>query len=362
MDETEIQTLLSRYTELEKLFLKYSLSFQVIGNTCPYIAQDFLDEKKMPVSKIDFKQFASSGRLMLDEKNYMLDGENIAFRVHPRFCSIPEHRHSFIEMLYVYSGSCVQWVNGIQIPMTEGDACILDTNVYHSFESVGKNDIILDCLMRKSYFDSTFISQLANNDLISSFFIHAISQDKNYNQYILFHAQKSRILRQMITNVLCEYFDKGICSDNLINSYMVIIFTELLRVYKLDMDMEEAALNSTGEADIGAIIRYIRKHCRTITLEATARKFNFHPSTLCTILKKYGGTKFTDLVHTARLEHACLQLQNTDMTIENIVNDVGYSNITFFYRIFKQYYGVTPSEFRKNARSVLLQGNKQLKP
>lgn len=80
---------------------------------------------------------------------------------------------------FTFSGSCVQSVNGIQIPMKEGDICILDTNVYHSLESVGSNDIIIDCLMRKSYFDNTFMSQLADNTLMSSFFVHAIHQDKS---------------------------------------------------------------------------------------------------------------------------------------------------------------------------------------
>lgn len=353
MTETEVRSFLSEYSELEKLFLKYS-SLEEIGNIYQSTVRSLPDEKKMPVSKIDFKQFLSPERLMFDEKNYIPDGENIAFRIHPRFIKVPEHRHSFIEMLYVFSGSCVQSVNGIQIPMKEGDICILDTNVYHSLESVGSNDIIIDCLMRKSYFDNTFMSQLADNTLMSSFFVHAIHQDKKYNQYILFHAQESRILRQMILNMLCEYFDKGICSDSLIKSYMVIIFTELLRVYKSDVGAHgEAEFIKAGESDVGAIISYIREHCETVTLETAARQFNFHPSTLCTILKKYGGTKFTDIVHTARLERSCLLLRSTDMTIENIVNEVGYLNITFFYRIFKQYTGVTPNEYRKQVKASI---------
>lgn len=90
----------------------------------------------------------------------------------------------------------------------------------------------------------------------------------------------------MILNMLCEYFDKGICSDSLIKSYMVIIFTELLRVYKSDVGAHgEAEFIKAGESDVGAIISYIREHCETVTLETAARQFNFHPSTLCTILK-----------------------------------------------------------------------------
>ncbi|HEX2985289.1 MAG TPA: AraC family transcriptional regulator [Caproiciproducens sp.] len=349
MTEVEIRTFLAQYTELEKMFLKYA-SLAKITELSPSLVQDTQDEKKMPVSKIDLKQLLVPGKLMFDEKSYIPDGENIAFRVHPRFIRIPEHRHSFIEMLYVFSGGCTQSVNGIQIPMKEGDLCILDTNVHHSIEAAGSGDIIIDCLMRKAYFDNTFMSQLAENDLMSCFFARAIYQDKKYNQYILFHAQENQILNQMIVNVLCEYFDKGICSDSLIKSYMIIIFTELLRTYQSNISSyEKTEIKAADQSEVGAIIHYINTHCETVTLESAARRFGYHPSTLCTILKKYGGTRFTDIVHQARLQRACLLLRTTDMTIESIVNEIGYLNMTFFYRIFKQYCGVTPSEYRKQA-------------
>lgn len=350
MTENEMRTFLSQYTEFEKLFLKHP-SFQKIGELYPRQKMDPKSEMKMPVSKIHFKQLTDSNRIVFDENNYIPDGENIAFLVHPRFIRVPEHRHSFIEMLYVFSGKCLQSVNGIQIPMKEGDWCILDTNVFHSIETADSGDIIIDCLMRKSYFDNTFMSQLADNDLMSCFFARAIHQDKKYNQYILFHAQKSEILNKMMIYVMCEYFNKGICSNTIIKSYMIIIFTELLRIYQSDVSTHsDTEIKAAGQTDIGALIHYISENCRTVTLESAARQFSFHPSTLCTILKKYGGTRFTDIVHKSRLEQACMLLRTTDMTIESVANEIGYLNMTFFYRIFKQHCGVTPSKYRRMAK------------
>jgi len=41
--------------------------------------------------------------------------QNVVFLKHPRFIKFTEHRHSFIEMNYVYSGTCTQYINGKEV-------------------------------------------------------------------------------------------------------------------------------------------------------------------------------------------------------------------------------------------------------
>ena len=40
-------------------------------------------------------------------------------------------------------------------------------------------------------------------------------------------------------------------------------------------------------------------------------------------------------------------LENTDLTVDQIANKTGYTNITFFYKTFKKFHGVTPAKYRK---------------
>ncbi|MEY2191143.1 helix-turn-helix domain-containing protein [Neobacillus sp. BF23-41] len=47
------------------------------------------------------------------------------------------------------------------------------------------------------------------------------------------------------------------------------------------------------------------------------------------------------------MKNACTLLENTDFTIYQIANKVGYTNITFFYKSFKKIHGITPAEYRK---------------
>ena len=56
----------------------------------------------------------------------VLEGGNLAFNKQTRFGMVPLHRHNYIEMNYVYSGTCVQEINGQTVEMHTGDVTILD--------------------------------------------------------------------------------------------------------------------------------------------------------------------------------------------------------------------------------------------
>lgn len=87
----------------------------------------------------------------------VLEGGNLAFNKQTRFGMVPLHRHNYIEMNYVYSGTCVQEINGQTVEMHTGDVTILDRDVVHRVLPTGENDILLNCLMGQNYFKASFI-------------------------------------------------------------------------------------------------------------------------------------------------------------------------------------------------------------
>ena len=58
------------------------------------------------------------------------------------------------------------------------------------------------------------------------------------------------------------------------------------------------------------------------------------------------GQTFTELVNQHRVEEAKTILQETDFPMTSISFDVGFKSITSFNRVFKEYTGMSPSEFR----------------
>lgn len=67
---------------------------------------------------------------------------------------------------------------------------------------------------------------------------------------------------------------------------------------------------------------------------------------------KATGVAPLEYVHTLRLEEAKHSLETTDAPIEQVANEVGYEDASFFGRLFRRKVGLTPAQYRKRFRSL----------
>ncbi len=74
------------------------------------------------------------------------------------------------------------------------------------------------------------------------------------------------------------------------------------------------------------------------------------PSYFGKLFKKKTGTSISNYLLEFRINKAKILLENEDISILKVCNLVGYSNLTFFTRKFKQYTSYTPNEYRKKVR------------
>lgn len=268
-----------------------------------------------------------------------------AFSCHCRFSGTPLHQHDYIEMQYVYSGQCRQIIDGQAVTLGQGEFCLLDTNVAHAIEVTGEEDIIVNLLMSKHFLVNSLLPRLTSSSLIASFCAQAIHQSSEHQRYIIFHAGHSNKIRRLVTDALCEYFDKSEYASEIVNSYLVLIFSELMKIVMHDTDHSLQA--SLSDHKISDILRYIAVQCRDTSLRATARNFRLNPNYLSTIIKKTTGRNFRDFLQDARLKKATWLLATTTLPISEVVSESGYQNVSFFYRLFQKTYHLTPSGYRK---------------
>ncbi|MCB7069252.1 helix-turn-helix transcriptional regulator [Caldibacillus sp. 210928-DFI.2.22] len=165
------------------------------------------------------------------------------------------------------------------------------------------------------------------------------------NRYLLFNTGHNRKIADIVNQIMCEYFDKGLYADEIINSYLIILFSELIRnneiVAKYTIQSEQ------NNASLIAFLQYIEENYKDCTLTSMAEQFNFHPNYLSNLLKKGTGKSFKDLLQLQKINKAAMILMNSDLPIPEVVEEVGYSSVTFFYKKFKEIFHMTPYEFRK---------------
>ena len=69
---------------------------------------------------------------------------------------------------------------------------------------------------------------------------------------------------------------------------------------------------------------------------------------LCRSLKEHYNTTPSVLVNDLRLEYCANLLINSNLSVTDICYSGGYDNLSWFYKVFCNKYGVTPSKYRKN--------------
>lgn len=103
-------------------------------------------------------------------------------------------------------------------------------------------------------------------------------------------------------------------------------------------------------SDLQKIDLYINNnYMRNITLETMSRELGTCKTKLCQLAAEMGpGITINHLITQKRLQQAKVLLRNTDKSISEIAEAVGFVNYNYFSRIFKKYYHMSPRDYRKN--------------
>jgi Response regulator containing CheY-like receiver domain and AraC-type DNA-binding domain len=115
-------------------------------------------------------------------------------------------------------------------------------------------------------------------------------------------------------------------------------------------DMEgpsEPVSEGTHHEVLKQIVAYIETDfAKDLSLQTIARLFKLHPNYVSQLFQKELRTTFTKLLTSVRLEQACSLLRETNLSINEVAERIGYSDYFYFAKVFKKQFGVTPTQFR----------------
>lgn len=115
------------------------------------------------------------------------------------------------------------------------------------------------------------------------------------------------------------------------------------------IDAALAARKAQGRIDVGEVRSYLERHYREgLSLEALARRFFVSREHLCRSFKAATGEGIVDFTTRLRMEEARMLIEERGSAIKDVAEAVGYSDLGYFYRVFKRVHGKTPGEVRKD--------------
>lgn len=288
--------------------------------------------------------------LYTDKKDFIIDsqfllsrGKLIDIRPHTRFAHFPRHRHNYVEMVYMCSGSTTHIINGTDtVVLNEGDLLFLNQNVTQEIEAARETDIAVNFIILPEFFDQAF-NMIEQENVLRDFLLSTLSQDTSLTNYLHFQAKDILPVQNLLENMIWTLIEKKTGVNTINQISMGLLFMNLSAFAE---HINQNYPNQYEQTLVFSVLKYIETHYKNGTLADIAEELNQETYYISRLLKKHTGSNFKELLQQRKLQQAIYLLKQTPLTIDSVMEAIGYDNSSYFYRKFKEKYHCSPKEFR----------------
>lgn len=296
--------------------------------------------------------YTQSRDFVVDSGKMLEKGKLIDIRPHTRFVHFPKHRHNYIEIVYMCSGQTTHIINdSTKIVLTEGNLLFLTPNATQEILPASSNDIAINFMVLPQFFDAAF-AMMDDENVLREFLVDTLRQDSSSAGYIHFRVADILPVQNLIENMIWSLLNHQANRRRINQATMGLLFLQLLNYTD---KINQNAPDYYEQNLVFSSLRYIEENYKTATLTELSAQHNQSMYYLSKLIKKYTGSTYKELLQTKRFNKAIELLRTTKLSVSDIISYVGYDNTSYFYRIFKERYHMSPKDYRdcQNTPTVL---------
>ncbi|GMQ57837.1 AraC family transcriptional regulator [Vallitalea sediminicola] len=254
----------------------------------------------------------------------------------------PPHWHDEIELIYMLEGECEVWLNNTLYKLNKGNLIVIGSKEIHHFSNNKKSKKIF------IQFDLSLVSNIYN-DLNNLKYMVPVFDSNNISDE---HYRME--LERQILELEQEFIQKK-------PAYKLNLMAGLYRIIAVMLRFTPVEYYSKGEKTkqnqqimlLSKIYKYVEDHyAENISLEQIAKVANFSTYHFTRFFKKSTGITFLKYLHLYRVEKSKKLLETSSEKIIEVAMLSGFDNIKTYNRVFKDYTGMTPSEYRKKQMEI----------
>ncbi|MBE7043399.1 MAG: helix-turn-helix domain-containing protein [Ruminococcaceae bacterium] len=294
----------------------------------------------------------------LDSKDYFKDGEQVYIHIgDEREENVGVmHKHNFIEIAYVISGSAHHFMDNINYEVRKGDLVIVNYGVPHAFVPIKDTEedfSTYDLLFTTDFFEITSIDSYDFSALASSYLFYSLFADgEPLNHSLNLIRSGAKDFGELFRKIYDEYIGRQSGFMNMIRAYLIQIITQIFR--EIDHKTDVTSTNEQKSV-VNKAIDYMKQNYNTpINLDNLVADIFLSKDYFRQLFKTTTGMSVTDFIQRTRIEEACKLLATTNRSVFDIAGNCGFMDVKFFYKTFKKITGKTPSEFRKEKEGEVL--------
>ena len=255
----------------------------------------------------------------------------------------PFHTHEFVELLFMLRGTCEHYTGNHTFKEKEGNMAIINYKQFHCYRIPdGPFDLMNIYWCPEKYHAPELPEPLSTrlHDLIPG---HPMLGHR-LNRIVRLELDDPEETKRLLFRLYKEQNEAAPGSEAAIDSLFQLLLIEICRSASIVPKSHEEVFNPRMEK----IRCYLEKHyTEPVRIEQLCTLSGLKESNLCRQFKKYTDLSIGDYLKQRRLAAAMQQLRTTNNKILTICYDCGFSDITYFNRIFRTAIGKTPSDYRK---------------
>lgn len=202
----------------------------------------------------------------------------------------------------------------------------------------------ISSMQLKEGFDllTEYINSAIANMTISEFDLKTLIQNAFFN--VISNFENLNFENLDLTSFKYKCFND--INDSLYLDDLLSIYHDLINK---SLEISSIYENQINSHMIDKIIKYINdNYNKPLTLSFVSKLFNFNYYYLSSYFSSHNDEGFNEFLNKIRIEKACTFLKQ-DIPISEISTLVGYSDQSYFCKVFKKFTGITPTKFRKNS-------------
>lgn len=279
----------------------------------------------------------------------------------------PEFPFSLLEFVTRGDKEKIHWHNYLQIALcTGGKGKFIFTNKEYDVEkgdifivSNFENHVAISNLPDSTdYIFVIFLPNLIASPGSSQFDFEYLYpfwyNSKTFNNKIEHSSVEAKAIGQHVMELKEIWDKKEAAFKHELDAGLRKILALLIKHYKTTYD-EYYSINRNNHTKIQEALHYINGNFdKNITLAEIADKLYISESTFRHLFKESIRMPFKEYITYLRLTKARKLLLTTDLSIDEIANESGYTNINQFYKVFYKYVFISPAEYRNLYRNKII--------
>jgi AraC-like DNA-binding protein/mannose-6-phosphate isomerase-like protein (cupin superfamily) len=300
--------------------------------------QDILDGK----TEINKDLYMDSASMVIDRRKLLEHGKLIQIRKHTRFVHFPKHTHNYVEVIYVCEGKTNHIINGEELTLQEGELLFLNQNATQEIMPAGAKDIAVNFIILPEFFDQALLMIGDEENLIRDFIIGCLKGEEEHVSYLHFKVEEVLPIQNLVENLIWTILYSQQNKRKINQSTMGLLLLHLMN----HTDKVTVGKNHSEQELLLSVLRFVEEHYKEGKLSELAFELHYDLYSLSRMIKKMTNKNYTELVQNKRLNQAAYLLANTKHSVADIGLAIGYDNLSYFHRIFKEKYGVSPKKYR----------------